>query len=79
MFAAGSGAMGALKALLESGASMAARDRRSKGILDYAPPDSPVRAILEDRCCALPSHHCNHTRCHLPIRIKSWRRAEVSL
>lgn len=49
MFAAGSGAIGALKALLDAGASMAARDRRSKGILDYAPPDSPVRAILEDR------------------------------
>ncbi|BDA50422.1 probable Ankycorbin at N-terminal half [Coccomyxa sp. Obi] len=49
MFAAGSGAIGALKALLDAGASMAARDRRSKGILDYAPPDSPVRTILEDR------------------------------
>ncbi len=49
MFAAGSGAVGALKALLDAGASLAARDRRGKGILDYAPPESPVRTILEDR------------------------------
>ncbi len=56
MFAAGSGAEGSLGALLDSGASLAARDRRGKGILDYAPPDSPVRTILEDRSaiCFVP-------------------------
>lgn len=57
MFAAGSSAEAALGALLDSGASLAARDRRGKGILDYAPPDSTVRTILEDRsafCCAPP-------------------------
>lgn len=49
MFGAGSGAVGALQALLDAGASLAARDRRGKGILDYAAPDSSVRTILEDR------------------------------
>jgi ankyrin repeat protein len=50
MFAAGSSAKRALQALLDASASLAARDKRGKGILDYAPEDSDVRSILEDRC-----------------------------
>ena len=49
MFAAGSCAEGALRALLSAGASLAARDRRGKDILDYAPEGSAVRTILQDR------------------------------
>ncbi len=49
MFAAGSSAGAAVKVLLDAGASLAARDRRNKGILDYAGDDTPVRALLEER------------------------------
>lgn len=49
MFAAGSSAEAAVKVLLDAGASLAARDRRNKGILDYAGDDTPVRALLEER------------------------------
>lgn len=49
MFAAGSSAKEALQALLDAGASLAVRDKRGKGILDYAPEDSEIRSILEDR------------------------------
>ena len=49
MFAAGSCAEGALRALLSAEASLAARDRRGKDILDYAPEGSEVRTILQDR------------------------------
>ena len=40
--------------LLDAGASLAARDRRNKGIMDYAGDDSPVRTLLEERhaCCS---------------------------
>ena len=53
MFAAGSSADAAVRVLLDAGASLAARDRRNKGIMDYAGDDSPVRALLEERhaCC----------------------------
>lgn len=49
MFATGSGAKSALQALLDAGALLAARDRRGKDILDYAPEGSDVRAMLQDR------------------------------
>ena len=49
MFAAGSSAGDAVKVLLDAGASLAARDRRNKGILDYAGDDTPVRTLLEER------------------------------
>ena len=57
MFAAGSSAVAAVRVLLDAGASLAARDRRNKGIMDYAGDDSPVRALLEERhaCC----WHCS--------------------
>ena len=58
MFAAGSSADAAVRVLLDAGASLAARDRRNKGIMDYAGDDSPVRALLEERhaCCWHSSH-----------------------
>ena len=49
MFAAGSSAGAAVTVLLEAGASLSARDRRNKGILDYAGDDTPVRDLLKKR------------------------------
>jgi hypothetical protein len=56
MFAAGSCAKRALQALLDAGASLAARDKRGKGILDYAPEGSEVRTILQKRW--VPANFC---------------------
>ena len=66
MFAAGSSADTAVRVLLDAGASLGARDRRNKGIMDYAGDDSPVRTLLEERhaCC----WHCYSVQiCFQPV------------
>ena len=49
MFAAGNCAEAALLALLDAGATLGLRDRRSRSVLDYAPERSKVKQQLLDR------------------------------
>jgi hypothetical protein len=46
MFAAGSGATGAIAILLDAAAAIGARDRRGRTALDYAPKGSAAEQLL---------------------------------
>ena len=52
MFAAGNDSRLALAALLGAGASIAARDRRGRSVLEYAAEHAAAHSLLQDRCAA---------------------------
>ena len=52
MFAAGNDARAALAALLAAGASIAARDRRGRSVLEYAAEHAAAHRLLQERCGA---------------------------
>ena len=64
MFAAGNDARAALAALLGAGASIAARDRRGRSVLEYAAEHAAAHRLLEDRCARALCWPCCHTVCY---------------